>query len=201
MPVLSWNQLAALALRAGWSEGDASVAASITEPEAGRDSSSVQQGEPYDATGWGLWQITPGNSEPQFGIDNQLLDPWNNARAAYAKWAGAGGFSPWTTYEHGLNIPWLASAELAVAAVVNMSPAAIAALVNDARAGGGGSAGPPPQVSDWSAHVHATAAAAGRTNTRWGNGAAALAALRLRTSPPAVIIPAPGRVLPPPERI
>jgi len=56
--------------------------------------------------GWGLWQITCGNSVPQYGIDFQILDPWNNAEAAVAKYeadvrAGLNGFDPWSTYTSG----------------------------------------------------------------------------------------------------
>lgn len=60
----------------------------------------VQQGQPYGTTGWGLWQITPGNSVPQFGTDQQLLNPVSNAQAAHAKWASQ-GLGAWTTYTSG----------------------------------------------------------------------------------------------------
>ena len=79
----------------------AHIAAAITGAEAGFRPGAIQQGQPYATTGWGLWQITPGNSEPQFGINQALLNPLNNARAAVAKWRAAGGFSPWTTYTSG----------------------------------------------------------------------------------------------------
>ena len=42
-------------------------------------------GSGSDRAGWGLWQITCGNSVPQYGTDFQILDPWNNAEAAVAK--------------------------------------------------------------------------------------------------------------------
>lgn len=85
----------------------ANIAQAITVPESGRRPSAVQQGQPYSTTGWGLWQITPGNSEPQAGINNALLNPHNNAIAAVAKYHGSGGFGPWTTYENGLYRPYL----------------------------------------------------------------------------------------------
>jgi hypothetical protein len=81
--------------------GTARVAAAITGAESGFNPRIVQQGQPYATTGWGLWQITPGNSEPQAGIDGQLLNGPSNAIAAVAKYRGAGGFSPWTTFEDG----------------------------------------------------------------------------------------------------
>lgn len=80
----------------------AHIAAAITGPESGFNPRAVQQGQPYATTGWGLWQITPGNSEPQFGIDQALLNPRNNAGAAVAKYRGAGSsFLPWTTFVSG----------------------------------------------------------------------------------------------------
>jgi hypothetical protein len=118
---LSWAQVAALALAAGFSPGDAVVATSITQPESARIQNIIQQGQPYSATGWGLWQITPGDSEPQFGIDDAMLIGINNAHAAKAKFDGAGGFTPWTTWAHGFNVPFLGDASAAVAAVSGLS--------------------------------------------------------------------------------
>lgn len=59
-----------------------------------------QRGQPYATTGWGIWQITPGDSEPQYGIDAQLLDPHRNAEAAVAK-ERSQGLGAWTTYTDG----------------------------------------------------------------------------------------------------
>jgi hypothetical protein len=77
------------------------VAAAITFCESSYEPGIIQPGEPYSTTGWGLWQITPGNSVAQYGTDYQILDPWNNAEAAVYKYDAAGGFSPWTTYVDG----------------------------------------------------------------------------------------------------
>jgi hypothetical protein len=85
--------------------GPASVeetAAAISDAESYDGSpGAIEPDYPYDATGWGLWQITPGNSDSKYGEDYQLLDPWNNAEAAVVKYNGASGFSPWTTYTNG----------------------------------------------------------------------------------------------------
>lgn len=87
---------------AGWPAQDIPPAVAITFPESDGNDQSVQQGEPYADTGWGLWQITPGDSEPQIGTDSALLNPVTNARAALAKFEGAGdSFTPWTTYTGG----------------------------------------------------------------------------------------------------
>jgi hypothetical protein len=83
------------------------VAAAITYCESSFEPGAIQPDEPYSTTGWGLWQITPGNSVPQYGTDFQVLDPWNNAEEAVNKFDAAGGFSPWTTYVDGCYAPHL----------------------------------------------------------------------------------------------
>ncbi len=77
------------------------VAAAITYCESSYEPGIIQPDEPYSTTGWGLWQITPGNSVSQYGTDFQILDPWNNAEEAVYKYDAAGGFTPWTTYVDG----------------------------------------------------------------------------------------------------
>jgi hypothetical protein len=89
-------------IAAGGPADQAATAAAIAEAESSLIPDNTQKGQPYATTGWGLWQITPGDSEPQFGTDSALNDPLTNAKAAVAKYNGAGGnFSPWTTYEDG----------------------------------------------------------------------------------------------------
>lgn len=156
MPVLSWQQVAAVAIAGGWPPGPAVVATAITGCESGRNSTIVQAGQPYSTTGWGLWQITPGNSVPQFGIDNALLDPLNNAKAGHYKWARAGGFSPWTTFEDGCYDENMAEATAAVEAVSHMSAAALSREVAAARKGGGVASGLGSGFLDWSPHVRKT---------------------------------------------
>lgn len=69
-------------------------------------SNAIQIGQPYDTTGWGTWQITPGNSVPSVGINEQLLDLVTNARAAHVKWSER-GYYPWTTWVNGAYKHWL----------------------------------------------------------------------------------------------
>ena len=89
-------------IQAGGPRSEAATAAAITGAESSYKPGNIQPNEPYDLTGWGLWQITPGNSESQYCVDFRLLNPWNNAEAAVAKYRGAGNsFSPWTTYRDG----------------------------------------------------------------------------------------------------
>ena len=200
--VLTWVQVAAVAKTAGWALQAATTAVSITMPESGRDAAIIQQGVPYSQQGWGLWQITPGNSEPQFGIDNQLLDPLNNARAALAKYQGDGdSFQPWTTWAHGLNAPYIDVAAQAVGLVWALTATQVAGLVATARSGGTLTPAAPPQVADWSAYVnHAAGTARGRAN-RYAGAAARLAALRGKYPPPIVTVPNPGTVVQPVRRV
>jgi hypothetical protein len=86
---------------AGGPSSVAETAEAITGAEASFEPGIIQPGMPYWLTGWGLWQITPGDSVPALGEDYQLLDPWNNAEAAVYKYDDAGGFFPWTTYVDG----------------------------------------------------------------------------------------------------
>lgn len=79
----------------------ASTAAAITAAESRFEPGIIQAGEPFAQTGWGLWQITPGNSSPsEYGSDYQLLDPWNNAEAAVWKYEQQ-GLDAWSTYFDG----------------------------------------------------------------------------------------------------
>ena len=95
----------------------AQVAAAITGAESSFLPGNIQQGVDYcgagsDRAGWGLWQITCGNSVPQYGSNFQLLDPWNNAEAAVYKCkqdeaAGYNCFDPWSTYLTGAYAQYL----------------------------------------------------------------------------------------------
>lgn len=99
---LSYSDLEGLWIAAGGPANVANVAAAIAFPESSANPGAIQQGQPYSTTGWGLWQITPGNSVPSVGTDRQLLDPLTNARAAVIKYKAAGNsFTPWTTYTSG----------------------------------------------------------------------------------------------------
>jgi cell wall-associated NlpC family hydrolase len=77
----------------------AHIAAAIGMAESG-GKGIKQQGQPYGTTGWGIWQITPGNALPQFGTDDQLFNGHRNAQAAVFDYKGR-GFQPWTTYTSG----------------------------------------------------------------------------------------------------
>lgn len=195
MTVLSWDEIAAVALHAGFPPGPAAIAVAITEPEAGRDQAAIQQGQPYATTGWGLWQITPGNSVPQFGINNALLNARNNALAAHFKWEQAGGFTPWTTYVNGLERPYLADAETAVAHVAHMTPKQIAALAQLAGRITGTPEGGQAAAQDWSPLVRVGAVYTGTAARHLVGYGAGIRRLRapLRVTP--IPVPAAGNTL------
>lgn len=99
------------AVAAGFSPAAAVIMTAITYPESGGHPGIVQSGQPYATTGWGLTQITPGNSVPSVGVNEQLLDGATNLRAAYAKYTASGSsFRPWTTYTSGAYRAYLGQA-------------------------------------------------------------------------------------------
>jgi hypothetical protein len=122
---LSYASIEGYWLAAGGPDGssggytDAQIAAAITGAESSFRPGAIQPGVDYcgslaDKAGWGLWQITCGNSVPAYGTDFQLLDPWNNAEAAVSKCkadiaAGDNCFDPWTTYTAGTYQSYLQS--------------------------------------------------------------------------------------------
>lgn len=115
-------QIYTWAVQAGFSPAEAVIATAITFPESGGYPGIVQSGQPYSKTGWGLWQITPGNSVPSVGVDNALLDGATNARAAYAKYHAAGNsFQPWTTYDDGKYKSFLSQAQAGASGAGNVT--------------------------------------------------------------------------------
>src|SRR6185437_7387881 len=96
----SFGQLEDLWVQAGGPRSVAPVMAAIGLAESG-GRNVKQKGQPLSRTGWGIWQITPG--------DPSLLDPHRNARAAVAKYRSQ-GLRAWTTYTTGRYKAYLVSA-------------------------------------------------------------------------------------------
>ena len=101
-------------IAAGGPPSVADIAAAITIPESSTEPGMIQYGcnGVYIGCGWGLWQITSGNTESEFGTNYQILDPWNNAEAAIAKYNGdiadgLPGFQPWRTWLDGAYLNYL----------------------------------------------------------------------------------------------
>jgi hypothetical protein len=108
---LTAGQIAQYAAAAGFTGGDLVTAVAIALAESGGNPSNYNK-EPQDVPGnfgrsspddglgsYGLWQIYLA-AHPEFAGEN-LLDPQTNANAAYAIYAVAGGFHPWSTYTSG----------------------------------------------------------------------------------------------------
>lgn len=98
------DEIVAAALAAGFPENLLDTMRCIAYAESS-GTNAIQKGQPYATTGWGTWQITPGDSVPSVGIDTHLLDINVNARAAEVKWK-AQGLHAWTTYTNGLYRQW-----------------------------------------------------------------------------------------------
>jgi hypothetical protein len=94
--MISGAELTSLALNAGFSPGDAAIAAAVALAESGGNPAAVgDQGNSV-----GLWQINLP-AHPEFRTWN-LRDPQTNATAAFQVWQRAGGsFSPWTAFHSG----------------------------------------------------------------------------------------------------
>lgn len=97
---LTYGQLEGSWIQGGGPASLAPTMAAIATAESGGQPQCVQAGEDYANTGWGLWQITPGDSVPAVGTNQALLNPVTNARAAVAKYR-AQGLEAWTTYTSG----------------------------------------------------------------------------------------------------
>lgn len=133
---LSYAELEGYWISAGGPANVAPEAAAIALAESSGEYGSIQQGQLYKTTGWGLWQITPGNSVPQVGTDQALLDPAVNAQAAVAKYEAAGNsFKPWTTYTSGKYLHYLQ--QDVSPARVEASPATLTSSVWDNIPGAG----------------------------------------------------------------
>lgn len=87
---ISLEGCAAFWVAAGGPPTLASLMAYVARAESGCNPGAIQQTQPYATTGWGLWQITPGDSETAIGIDYELCTPLLNAHAAVAKYHAQG---------------------------------------------------------------------------------------------------------------
>jgi hypothetical protein len=99
MATYSYAQLEQLWINNGGAKSLAPIAGAIALAESAGDNEATN---PTDNNGtqtsWGLWQISNGtHAQP---VPN-ILDPNVNAQQAVAKYNGAGGWSPWGTYDSG----------------------------------------------------------------------------------------------------
>lgn len=93
---LSYDDVAQLALNAGFRADDDSAATAVAIAKAESGFNAAVYGDAAYGGSIGLWQINlPAN--PQYNEDS-LRDPATNAHAAYALYR-ARGFNPWCTYK------------------------------------------------------------------------------------------------------
>jgi Lysozyme like domain len=95
----SYAQLEQLWINNGGAKSLAPIAGAIALAEsAGNNEATNPTDNNGTQTSWGLWQISNGtHAQP---VPN-ILDPNVNAQQAVAKYNGAGGWSPWGTYDSG----------------------------------------------------------------------------------------------------
>lgn len=203
---MTWEQVAAVALEVGWTQPQAVIATAITGNESARYPAIVQQGQPYSLTGWGLWQITPGDSAPAFGINEQLLNPMNNGRAAKWKFDQAGGWSPWAADFPTIIQQYIPAATDGVAAAAKLTPQQRQRLIREVSPEVGVGLSGSTQVSDWSPQIVDGGKHVRRTALHLAGLAQAVASLRARPVPPVVTVPAargivwiPGQPWPAPD--
>lgn len=117
---LNYQQLAKLALDAGWKGKDAETAVAIAVAESRFNPMATNfKGRDYS---YGLWQInmigdmgTQRRAKYQLPSNEALFNPATNARVAYAIWKDAGGnFRDWSTYNNRRFLAYLNGAVFAV---------------------------------------------------------------------------------------
>jgi hypothetical protein len=103
---LSFDELRALALDAGFSPSNADTAAAIALAESGGNPQAHNPVPPDDS--YGLWQINMLSAlgpqrRAQWGLrsNSDLFDPSINASAAFSVFRNSGSFRPWSTYLNG----------------------------------------------------------------------------------------------------
>jgi hypothetical protein len=116
MANLSPTDIAQLGSNAGFSGNDLVTATAIGLAESGGNPSAynpeTQAGAAPGAGSYGIFQIF-STAHPNYST-SQLLDPQQNANAAYDIYDSAGGFSPWSTYNNGSYQNFLGQAQQAV---------------------------------------------------------------------------------------
>jgi hypothetical protein len=127
--MLSYDDVARLALEAGFRADDDSAATAVAIAKAESGFNAGVYGDAAYGGSIGLWQINlPAN--PQYN-ENSLRDPATNAQAAYALYRTR-GFNPWCTYKpsacggagNNAYARYLDEARAAVARVAGVGPLA-----------------------------------------------------------------------------
>lgn len=107
--------LVALAEQVGFTGNGAATAAAVAMAESSGDPVATDH-DPNGTVDYGLWQINWPTHAGVVGTTaaTQLYTPVINAKAAFSVSNGGADWRPWTTYQSGAEIPYLAAAETAV---------------------------------------------------------------------------------------
>lgn len=107
MAKASASQIAQYAYNAGFRGKSLPVSVAVAMAESSGKTDARGDG------GWsiGLWQIYR-KAHPQYS-EAFLLDPQNNARAAFEVSGGGSTFTPWTMYKNGIYLMYMPTAEVA----------------------------------------------------------------------------------------
>jgi hypothetical protein len=108
--ILTDKQLVSVASGAGFRGQNLIIAVAVALAESGGDSNAVNTANANGSTDRGLWQI---NSVHTQFVVAKLLDPAYNASAAYTI-SGGYNWKPWTTYNTGRYLAFMARAGVAV---------------------------------------------------------------------------------------
>jgi len=138
MPILTDQQIAGLAVGAGFPPDQVATAVAIALAESSGNTEATNSNT-NGTIDRGVWQINSIHTEAQ----GDMFSPPANARAAKMIWAAAGGrWTPWSTYNNGAYTRYMGRASIAAGTPdANFSGGA------PAPGGGGGGGAPPPSVS------------------------------------------------------
>lgn len=119
------NQIAELALGAGFDEEQAAIAVAVALAESGGSTAAVGDAKLMNrkwGSSLGLWQIRSLHDPARWGSrtdlmrdSSRLFDPQFNAEAAFAISSGGSNWDPWTVYKTGAYRRYLGRARQAVA--------------------------------------------------------------------------------------
>jgi hypothetical protein len=108
------DELAWIALNAGWTGDDAAIAVAIMKAESGGKPGINNAGMNGDGTvDHGLWQINDVHNSKLPGMNR--YDPAINTQLARMVYQDAGGWTPWSVYNNGLYQQHMPDAKAAVA--------------------------------------------------------------------------------------
>lgn len=111
MTTLTNAQVAAVAIKAGFTGTNAILATAICNAESGRRTDATNHNS-NNSTDYGLWQINSVHSD--LLKSHSWSDPMQNAQMAFAIYKSS-GWRAWTTYNTGAYLPFMVQAQQGVA--------------------------------------------------------------------------------------